>query len=214
MILSSRDAVLGRIRSALAGDRARTDPAALAQRMASPPRWTRPAPASDRVAQFIAKAKANLSEVHDLPSIEEVPAMVAQVLRARGIEEGISVAPTLRALAWPVDLSVNFGTGRITERVAVSDALAGVAETGSLVFHSAVGRPTSLNFVPELHLAVLRRCDIFDHFEDVWPLLRRVVPWPRAVNIISAASRTADVGQVVVRPAHGPKHLDILLVGA
>lgn len=212
MTLGSRDIVLGQIRRATANGVSRLDADALAQRMASPPRWTRPAAAGDIGAQFVGKAKANLVEVHSVAAAAEVPNAVAALVAERDARGTVSVAPSLASLIWPSSLKVRFDAGRDVGPVAVSDALAAIAETGSLVLVSAPDRPTSLNFLPDLHIVVLQRSAIVATFEDVWPLLRQPAPWPRTVNIISAASRTADVAQIVVRPAHGPKHLCVLLV--
>jgi L-lactate dehydrogenase complex protein LldG len=37
--------------------------------------------------------------------------------------------------------------------------------------------------------------------------------WPRTVNLISGPSRTADIEQTIVRGAHGPKRLHVMLLG-
>jgi L-lactate dehydrogenase complex protein LldG len=35
---------------------------------------------------------------------------------------------------------------------------------------------------------------------------------PRTVNMISGPSRTADIEQTIVRPAHGPKDMHVIIV--
>ena len=42
--------------------------------------------------------------------------------------------------------------------------------------------------------------------EDAWDL-------PRAINIVSGPSRTADVEQTIQLGAHGPRRLHVLLLG-
>jgi L-lactate dehydrogenase complex protein LldG len=41
----------------------------------------------------------------------------------------------------------------------------------------------------------------------------RSCAWPRSVNMISGPSRTADIEQTIVRGAHGPKRLHVLVLG-
>ena len=36
---------------------------------------------------------------------------------------------------------------------------------------------------------------------------------PRSVNLISGPSRTADIEQTIVRGAHGPKRLHVVILG-
>lgn len=213
MIASSRNTVLQRIRDGLGPTRTAEDVAVLDARFAQPPRWTRPVQAGDVVQRFKDTARKNLTLVETVAGLAHLPDAVQRIATNLGIQpHNLSVAPSLASVAWPSDWSIHFGAGRLGDALAVSDALAGVAETGSLVLHSAAERPTGLNFLPDIHFAVLRRSSVVAHFEDVWPMLRHVTPWPRTINIISAASRTADVAQIVVRPAHGPKQLVILLL--
>lgn len=213
MIPSSRDLVLKRIRTALGNERT---PAAIDGILwrNDLPVWTRPAFEGDDTARFIAKAEANLCTVERVAVLDDVCTAVENLLQARGLGCDLSIAPSLRHVAWPAGWTVNFGAGRLVEAVSITDAVAGVAETGSLVICSEAERPASLNFLPDLHIVVLRSGDIVHHLEDIWPKVRALPLWPRAVNIISAPSRTADVAQIVVRPAHGPKALHIILVDA
>jgi L-lactate dehydrogenase complex protein LldG len=216
MTAAARDAVLGRIRDGLG--RVPGGPRDQPPAIWHAGRWTRPRCGGADVACFAAKAQASQCTVE---SVADAAAVVAAVERlcaahehaARIASDGISVAPALRELPWPAAWTINYGPGRLREAVAVTDALAGIAETGSAVVCSHADRPASLNFLPDLHICLLRAVDIVTHLEDAWPKLRALEVWPRAVNIISAPSRTADVAQIVVRPAHGPKALHFILVG-
>lgn len=216
MTASARTVVLDSIRAGLGrAASARSMPAETWHSEA----WTRPRCDEDPVSRFVTKAEANLCTVEVVASLANVVAAVQRRCAAHDFnvddsEDGISVAPSLRGLPWPNSWRINFGPGRFKEAVAVTDAQFGIAETGSLVVCSHADRPAGLNFLPELHVCVLRTDDIGRHLEDAWPRLRALDAWPRAVNLISAASRTADVSQVVVRPAHGPKALHIVLVGS
>lgn len=211
MTTASRDIVLNRIRAAT-GNGGQGDAAAVQKRLSSPPVLTRPAIAGQLVAQFEAKACANLCTVSKVKSDLDIVSAIDGILRERNLPRDITVSGALGDLPWPAFLTVNTGSpGRLEEMVCVTDASVGIAETGSLVFFSEEDRPAGLNFLPELHIAVLHTRDIVGHIEDIWPAARALPVWPRALNIVSGPSRTADVAQIIVRPAHGPKSLHILL---
>ncbi len=56
---------------------------------------------------------------------------------------------------------------------------------------------------------------IVRHFEDAWALLRaRPEGIPRTVNIVSGPSRTGDVELTMQLGAHGPRSVQVILVGA
>ncbi|ODR95242.1 hypothetical protein AUC70_05980 [Methyloceanibacter stevinii] len=92
-------------------------------------------------------------------------------------------------------------------------ACAGIVETGSVVFSSGQDTPTTLNFLPDVHVVVLYASTIVPYPEDLWPRLKSAGGWPRTVNFIAGPSRTADVAGTIVRPAHGPKSVHLIIVG-
>ncbi len=214
MSTSGREAVLARIRGAL-GDRHRTqaEQAELEQRLKMSPAGPTPPLDADRLGQFIAKARANLFTMERVASLQMLVPAIRMLLSGTSGVPDISVAPALAYLGWPTEWKINFGAGRFTEPLSVTLAVAGVAETGSVVLRSDAGNPTTLNFLPDTHVIALRTSEIVGRLEDVWQRVGTCVrDWPRTVNIISGPSRTADVGGVVVRPAHGPKNVHLILV--
>jgi L-lactate dehydrogenase complex protein LldG len=97
--------------------------------------------------------------------------------------------------------------------VAVSEAFAGVSETGTLVMRSAPSVPPSHNFLPDDHIVLLQKERILRWQEDVWTLLRaeNVFP-PRAVNFVTGPSKTGDIEQTIQYGAHGPRRLHVLII--
>ena len=91
-----------------------------------------------------------------------------------------------------------------------------MAETGTLMLISGPQTPTTLNFLPDTHIVVLRAEQVVATYEDGWDLLRagREAPegLPRAVNFITGPSRTGDIEQRIELGAHGPRRLHIVLV--
>lgn len=209
-----RDEVLARIRAARGNRQLSEDQRqVLERRMTEHPVGPRPRVDGDRLAQFVAKAEANLFTVERIASLQMLVPTVRKLLHQTTGAPDISVAPALAHLGWPADWNINYGAGRMTEPLSVTLAVAGIAETGSVVFRSDHQNPTTLNFLPDIHVIALRIPDIVAHTEDVWARMRAEGrDWPRAVNIVSGPSRTADVGGVIVRPAHGPKDVHLVLV--
>jgi L-lactate dehydrogenase complex protein LldG len=124
----------------------------------------------------------------------------------------------LEALPWKDQpmLTVTRGAAREPDAVSVTGALAGIAETGTLMLHSGPGGPSSLNFLPETHVVVLPAARVVGSYEDGWDLLRRRFgngTMPRTVNFITGPSRSADIEQTIQLGAHGPRRLHIVLVG-
>ncbi|MCW7536867.1 lactate utilization protein [Aquabacterium sp. A7-Y] len=208
----TRALVLQRIRDALG--RGALSGIALAQVGArTAPRVGSPGPAgrAEWVEQFVARATALSMTVARVVSREEVAGAVAAYVAAQGLAPRVVAAAPLAALAWPASLSVRIGPAQQSDAVGVTPCFAAIAETGSLVLLSSAASPTSLNFVPDDHIVVLGRQQIVGRQEEVWTRLRRG-GMPRAVNIVSGPSRTADVEQVVQLGVHGPRRVHVVLV--
>ncbi|MDE8346885.1 MAG: LUD domain-containing protein [Acidocella sp.] len=117
--------------------------------------------------------------------------------------------PQLRALDWSgIETRGPIGTD---EPVAVGLALGGVAETGSLVFHSSAVSPTLFCFLPLHHIVAVRASQIWPWLEDYADAIAGCVQ-PRNVNLITGASGTTDIEGTLVRGAHGPGWLHVVLI--
>mgnify|MGYP003377176679 CR=1 FL=1 len=78
--------------------------------------------------------------------------------------------PFLDAIAWqerPL-LSIHRGRSHGDDAVSVTAAFAGVAETGTLMLTSGAAHPTTLNFLPDTHIVVLRADQIVGPYEAAW----------------------------------------------
>jgi len=222
---NARDRIFATLRAGLkdgAGDPAR--PAAVAARIAGHPRNLVPQraqlPHADQVDLFVAKVEALTVSVDRVDSDGEVPAKIADYLARHNLPSRLRVAPDplLQSLPWserPL-LQVDYGSGRSQDLVSVTPAFAGIAETGTLMLHSSAATPTTLHFVPDHHLVVMRESQITGGLEDAFARLREklgsVENWPRTVNFVTGPSRTADIEGVPVLGAHGPRRLHIVLV--
>lgn len=215
----ARTRVLGAVRSAVRRDPAEdaTRSEEIEARIAAHEAHVRPPVEGDLVARFAEKVALVASTFAPIPGIDGVSRAVADYLDAQGLDKEIVVTtdPLLEQVRWSNEFAVARRAAEPEDRVSVTRAYAGIAETGTLVFVSDRATPTTLNFMPETHVAVLARDRLVAHLEDAWALLRaeRARP-PRTVNFITGPSRTGDIELQLELGAHGPRRLHVILVGA
>ena len=187
----------------------------LDERLARHPVHVQPALQGDLAARFVSKLEAVAGTAARVSSLSAVPDAVVDYLSAQALplEVVMASAPMLAQMDWPASLKIERRIARREDHVTVTGAFAAVAETGSLVLVSGRESPTTLNFLPDVHIVVLRREQIVAHIEDVWSQLRsELAAMPRTINFITGPSRTADVEQTIQLGAHGPRSLHVILV--
>ncbi len=223
--MSSREAILGRVRRSLGVSVTDTTRlSAVGHRLAEHTVNVIPArgqlPAAERVALFVRKAGEVFASVERLESRNDIPSAVAEYLRSRNLPQAIRRGedPRLASLPWEgeAQLAVTVGPSDGKDLVGLSHADAGVAETGTVVLTSGVANPTTLNFLPDHHIVVVDSSTIAGDYETVWNDLRRrfgVGLVPRTVNLVTGPSRSADIEETLLLGAHGPRSLHILVVG-
>ena len=242
-----RRQILDRVRAAL-GRHGPLDADAAAEierRLANPPRHLRPEFAAVAAAsggapnqitaaasggaqnQLIAlfiekltKVNGSVDRVDDMDAISEA---VGRHLALHDIGDDLVVAPDpdLAPVRWSNRYRIERRAANGTDRVSVTSAFAGIAETGSCMLLSGAVSPTTLNFLPDDHIVVLQAERIVLHMEDAWARLRSARPdagaragfsLPRTVNLISGPSKTGDVELTMQEGAHGPRRLHVILV--
>jgi L-lactate dehydrogenase complex protein LldG len=198
--------------------------AAVEARIANHPRGVIPArgqlPPQERVKLFAEMVEAAAGTVALLPHAASVPAAVSAFLRSQNLPMKVRRGddPRLAALAWGEQRTLEVTTGASDghQLASVSHAFGAVAETGTLVLASGRDNPTTLNFLPDTHIVVVAAQDIAGDYETVWERVREkfgVAALPRAINMITGPSRSADIGQILILGAHGPRRLHVLVVG-
>ena len=221
----SRDAVLRKIRTALGvprhGDAGRIE--AATSRIDQPTRHLMPGrvakPKAELIALFIENMRKQAADVLEAGLSSEIPATVAAHLASFGISGRVRIGDDalLAAVPWDRAPSLAIARGRAdpSDTVAISVATAGIAETGTLMLASGADNPTTLAFLPEIHVAVVCEDTIVGPFEDAFDLVRARFgrhKMPRSLNLISAPSRTGDIGGKIVLGAHGPCRLIVVIV--
>jgi L-lactate dehydrogenase complex protein LldG len=198
--------------------------AAVAERLTQHPRGVIPArgqlPPAERLKLFAAMVEAANGTAEMLASAADVPSAVAALLRRHNLPLQIRRGddPRLAALPWEKERTLEVSTGASDghQLASVSHAFAGVAETGTLVMASGPDNPTTLNFLPDTHIVVVDAKDIAGDYETVWQRVREtfgIDALPRAINMITGPSRSADIAQILILGAHGPRRLHVLVVG-
>ena len=223
---AGRDAIMGGLRRALKRGAETADATAreaVARRLDQAPRGPQPAraqiPPAAQVDLFEAMAVEQAATVARIASLEAVPAALADYLKAANLAPKLRLAPSpeLENLPWDGQPLIEVETGRAQGRdqVSLTGAVAGIAETGTLLLASGPEAPTTLNFLPDSHVVVLKASQVVGAYEDAWDRLREKSGpdgLPRTVNFITGPSRTADIEQTIQLGAHGPRRLHILLV--
>jgi L-lactate dehydrogenase complex protein LldG len=169
-----------------------------------------------RLDLFAAMAAEADSTVARLASPAEVPQEVARYLAAENLPAELAMAPdpALDAIPWnerPL-LRIRRGRAEGGDSVGLAPCLAAIAETGTVMLVSGARTPTTLNFLPDTHIVVVRGRQVVASYEDGWDLARAGGALPRAINFITGPSRTADIEQRVQLGAHGPRRLHIIII--
>ncbi len=207
--------MLATIRQALGRETAE-DPERIERERAAMMATTAPRPVWDDTdtERFLAHLEGAAATWQRLDDPADIPAAVTGRLGA-DLPASVRVGrhEVLDGLTWPEGLDVATDIdGARHASATVTVAQAGVAETGTLVFAGSPASPTSFNFLPEHHFAVLYVRDIVSYMEDAWRLLQSRGTLPRAVNFITGPSRTGDVEQTIELGAHGPRSVHVLLI--
>ena len=220
--MSYRDALLSKLQARLAKVPGREGDAAINQRLAAPQRNVIPARAQLPLAGQVALMKEQLAAVQasvaEVTRADEIPAAVADYLRQNNLPARAKLAPTpeLTDLPWDkTSLEISSGVADGSELASVTLPFAGVAETGTLVLLSGAEAATTLSFLPDYNIAVLRVSRLVGCYEEVFDRLRQVYGagvMPRAFNFITGPSRTGDIEQKIELGAHGPRRLHVILV--
>ena len=221
----ARSIVLTRIRGALGItklDRARR--AAVIRRLERHPHSTIPAQAllspAGCVLQLAEMLTKQAAEVARVATPEDAVHAIASYLSSNNLPPRLRIGADLRlaALPWKAawDISRVYGRAEPSDKACLSRAIVAAAETGTLFLVSGADNPTTLNFLPEFHMVLVKASDIVGSYEEAWDRLRKIYgerTLPRTVNMISGPSRTADIEQTIVRGAHGPRRLYVLIQG-
>jgi L-lactate dehydrogenase complex protein LldG len=213
---TAREAILASLRQTLGrGEATETTASTIQPQIQQHGRGPQPNWMEDDVSRFLNKLESVAGTLNRVTDEAEGVTAIHAYLQQHNLPLQLVSAKSavLDKLDWPAEFAVEQRTATGNDTTVLTEAFAGVAETGSLVLLSGTDSPTSLNFLPDNYICLLQRVHIVRHIEDVWDRIRQQADrMPRAVNFITGPSRTADVEQTIQLGAHGPRRLHLILL--
>ena len=173
---------------------------------------------------FFKKLKGNLVNLCEISSRLEIPQTVQKIINERNLDAGCELVVSPEIQGWSLDwnliddnnkpLKPRFDRARDSDQVSVTPIFMAIAETGTLMLTSDPKRPVSLNFLPDIHIAILFADQLFATMEQGFAQIRRTYgsKIPRTINFISGASRTGDIEGEILHGIHGPRHLYLIWI--
>ena len=202
---SSRDAVLARVRAALAGHPPPPD-------VVRDYRTIGTSAGDDLLAVFEDRLEDYKATVHRSTEAD-LAVVVTDVLQLRGAARVIVPAGLSPELTAGAQTTVDDGTLRPIDLVGfdgvVTGCAAAVAETGTIVLDASPDQGRrAITLVPDLHVCVVRADQVVASVPEV---LHRLDP-RRPLTFISGPSATSDIELERVEGVHGPRTLDVVVV--
>lgn len=216
MMASARDEILERVRSALRDVPTDERPDDVAVQRAY--RRHDPAPSAQRVARFAERVADYNAAVHRVTAAE-LPAALTQACRARQARR-IVVPPDLPEAWRPADAEL-LVDGELANDVldtadgVLTGCVLGIAETGTIVLDGGArqGR-RAITLLPDYHLCVVEEHQIVGSVpEAITALDERSEGGRRPITFVSGPSATSDIELDRVEGVHGPRTLEVMIVG-
>jgi L-lactate dehydrogenase complex protein LldG len=171
-----------------------------------------------RFAQRTAEYEATIHRVSEA----DLPVAIAEALERRGVRQ-LVIPPGLTGEWIPegVETLRDVAQHRLTkEELDKSDGVLtgcalGIAQTGTIVLDAGEGQGRrALTLLPDYHLCVVREDQILGLVPEAFAMLEETVKTEgRAITFISGPSATSDIELNRVEGVHGPRTLEVLIVG-
>ena len=117
---------------------------------------------------------------------------------------------TYVAAAERAGFTVHRGNSPEIEGSETSEALYGLAETGSVVLAASPDEPRARSLLPEVHVTRLREDRILPGLDELFAAVGATMP--SALAIVSGPSRSADIEQRLTVGVHGPREVHVVLL--
>jgi len=172
--------------------------------------------AAQRTALFADRLTHYNVTVHSADSAS-VSRVIGGVCAARGkrqlvVPDGFPAALLSASVEAVPDTGLSYEDLDRREGVLTLATLA-VALTGTIVLtHGAGEGRRAVTLIPDYHLCVVRADQIVETVPEAFRRLAALNP--ALITTISGPSATADIEMIRVRGVHGPRTLDVIIVGA
>jgi len=124
--------------------------------------------------------------------------------------EGVRLVEQFVSNAETVGFHVHRGEAPSIEGAGVSEAIYGLADTGSVVLAAAPDEPRARSLLPEVHVTLLREDLILPGLDELFAAVGDDLP--SALAIVTGPSRSADIEQKLAVGVHGPGEVHVVLL--
>ena len=174
--------------------------------------------AADQLRRFISEAEALgccVYQVSPNEAIEQIMDLLDGDKTVSSWDEAELPLPGLRGMLESLGVAVGAHQDSDT-RLGITGVTAALAATGSLIVESGAGRYRSTSLLPDVHIALMRAEQILPDLES-WQEAQRRAGYPaftRSSNttVISGPSKTADIAHQLVKGAHGPREVHVMIL--
>ena len=215
--MSSRDAILGRIRQSLAGDPPCEEPPV-------PEVWPEQGLTTQQMAErFATELEAVSGEIHRAGSTEDARARLAALLdELSSGKVGVMDRPLCRELVAGLPAEqLDWGTpegepeamAELSAAVVEADYL--LADTGTGMVACGTPHERLLCYLPPVCILVARTDRLREHMPAAWDEIARRTADAELRGefvFITGPSRTADIEKILILGVHGPKRLMVMLI--
>lgn len=146
----------------------------------------------------------------------QIPETIAQALTSRG-KRGLVIPPGLPAAWLPPGFEFRRDDGLSYDELDRSEGVltgcaAAIAFTGTIVLRHGPGEPRrALTLIPDYHLCVVKAEQVVETVPEGMHRVNESRTSP--LTTISGPSATSDIEMTRVKGVHGPRTLDVVLVG-
>ena len=174
--------------------------------------------AGEQLRRFITEAEALGCFVYQLTSneaIEQIMDLLGEDKSVLSWEEAQLPMDGLHGMMESLGVAVA-GHDDGDVRVGITGITAALAATGSLIVESGAGRYRSTSLLPDVHIALMRAEQILPDLES-WEEAQRRDGYPAFrdssyTTVISGPSKTADIAHQLVKGAHGPREVHVMIL--